>query len=68
MQAKNYEKAVSDAAIKLNEISYLYGDSIEIYDAIERGFVLGIATAFGVDPHSVKAGIFGSVSSNTDNN
>lgn len=59
MQAKNYEKAISDAKKKLNDIYYLYGDcNNEAYKMIERGFIMGIATVFGVEPQNVKACIF----------
>ena len=53
-EAKEYEQVVIDAAIKLNEIYYLFGENPdEKYDTFRKGFIMAISTAYGVEPISV---------------
>lgn len=57
-EAKEYEQVVIDAAIKLNEIYYLFGENPdEKYDMFRRGFVMAISAVYGIEPISVAADI-----------
>lgn len=57
-EAKEYEQVVIDAAIKLNEIYYLFGENPdEKYDMFRRGFVMAISAVYGIEPTSVAADI-----------
>lgn len=53
MQAKNYDKAIADAAKKLCEFYFLSDSVIIGYDDFRAGFILGISTVFGVAPQQV---------------
>ena len=57
-EAKKYGQVVIDAASKLNEIYYLFGENPdEKYDMFRRGFVMAISAVYGIEPISVAADI-----------
>lgn len=57
-EAKEYGQVVIDAASKLNEVYYLFGENPdEKYDMFRRGFVMAISAVYGIEPISVAADI-----------
>lgn len=58
-EAKNYDDFIVEAANKLNDVYYLFGEKPdEKYDTFRKGFIMAISTAYGLDPISVSMEIY----------
>lgn len=53
-EAKNYDDFIVEAASKLNEVYYLFGEEPdEKYDTFRRGFIMAVSAVYGLEPISV---------------